>query len=96
MHGRPPVSCDATAGKDRRWTLPSAPRAAAAAEGLLAGLAEQGVVAVATTFVDNAGIARVKAVPLNRFPQLAAWGVGFSPAFDYFRFDDWVAAARVG
>ena len=66
------------------------------AEGLLAGLAERGVVAVATTFVDNAGIARVKAVPLSRFPQLAGWGVGFSPAFDYFRFDDWVAAPASG
>ena len=66
------------------------------AEGLLAGLAERGVVAVATTFVDNAGIARVKAVPLSRFPHLAGWGVGFSPAFDYFRFDDWVAAPASG
>ena len=78
--------------------MDSAERAARSsrAEGLLAGLAERGVVAVATTFVDNAGIARVKAVPLNRFPQLAGWGVGFSPAFDYFRFDDWVAAPASG
>ena len=29
-------------------------------------------------------------------PQLAAWGVGFSTAFDYFRFDDWVAAPASG
>ncbi len=55
-------------------------------------LAGRGVVAVATTFVDNSGIARVKSVPLARLPQLAGWGVGFSTAFDYFRFDDWVAA----
>ncbi len=66
------------------------------AEGMVGGLAAQGVVAVATTFVDNAGIARVKAVPLDRLPQLAAWGVGFSTAFDYFRFDDWVAAPPSG
>ena len=66
------------------------------AEGMVAGLAAQGVVAVATTFVDNSGIARVKAVPLDRLPQLAAWGVGFSTAFDYFRFDDWVAAPPSG
>jgi glutamine synthetase len=66
------------------------------AEGLLAPLAGQGVVAVATTFVDNSGIARVKAVPLSRLPQLAGWGVGFSTAFDYFRFDDWVAAPASG
>ena len=48
--------------------------------------------AVATTFVDNSGITRVKSVPLDRLPQLAAWGAGFSPSFDYFRFDDWMAA----
>ena len=59
-------------------------------------LAERGVVAVATSFVDNAGISRVKAVPLPGLPSLAAWGVGFSTAFDYFRFDDWVAAPASG
>ena len=42
------------------------------------------------------GISRVKSVPLGRLPQLAAWGVGFSTAFDYFRFDDWVAAPPSG
>lgn len=66
------------------------------AEELVVELGEHGVAAVATTFVDNAGIARVKAVPLARLPQLAAWGVGFSTAFDYFRFDDWVAAPSTG
>ena len=60
------------------------------------GLADRGVVAVATTFVDNSGISRVKSVPLDRLPALAAWGVGFSTAFDYFRFDDWVAAPPDG
>jgi glutamine synthetase len=66
------------------------------AEALLPGLAAQGVVAFATSFVDNSGIARVKTVPLDRLPQLAAWGVGFSTAFDFFRFDDWVAAPPTG
>lgn len=75
------------ADRDRRRT---------AAEALLPGLAEQGVVAVATSFVDNAGVSRVKSVPLDRLPDLAAWGVGFSTAFDYFRFDDWVAAPASG
>jgi glutamine synthetase len=68
----------------------------AQAEGLLPGLAERGVVAVATTFVDSSGIARVKSVPLGRLPQLAAWGVGFSTAFDFFRFDDAIAAPAGG
>ncbi len=71
-------------------------RRRAAAESLVPDLAEQGVVAVATSFVDNAGISRVKSVPLGRLPDLAAWGVGFSTAFDYFRFDDWVAGPATG
>ena len=66
------------------------------AEDLRHGLAEAGVSVVATSFVDNAGISRVKSVPLDRLPHLAAWGVGFSPAFDYFRSDDWVAAPASG
>ena len=59
-------------------------------------LADQGVVAVATSFVDNAGISRVKTVPVALLPDLAAWGAGFSTAFDYFRGDDWVAAPPSG
>src|SRR5262249_45161887 len=47
----------------------------------LAGL---GVRAIALTWVDNAGITRVKAVPLARFAHAAAWGVGMSPVFDVF------------
>jgi glutamine synthetase len=66
------------------------------AESLLADLAESGVAAVATTFVDNSGIARVKSVPLARLPQLASWGAGFANAFDYFRFDDWMVAPATG
>jgi glutamine synthetase len=66
------------------------------ADSLRPALANQGVVAVATTFVDNAGITRVKSVPLDRLPQLAAWGAGFSPSFDYFRFDDWMASPPGG
>ena len=71
-------------------------RRAERAQDLVAVLANQEVVAVATSFVDNSGISRVKSVPLDRLPQLAAWGVGFSTAFDYFRFDDWVAGPTSG
>ncbi|MEP7091004.1 MAG: glutamine synthetase family protein [Nocardioidaceae bacterium] len=66
------------------------------AESIVSALEKRGVVAFATSFVDNSGISRVKTVPLGRLPQLAAWGVGFSTAFDYFRFDDWVAAPAGG
>jgi len=63
---------------------------------LASALADEGVVGVATSFVDNAGISRVKTVPVGKLPDLAAWGAGFSSAFDYFRADDWVAAPASG
>ncbi len=69
---------------------------AEAAATLIGPLSERGIVAVATSFVDNSGIARVKAVPLARLPHLAAWGVGSSVCFDRFRFDDWIAGAGEG
>jgi len=69
---------------------------AAQAEKLLPTLMERDVGMVATTFVDNAGITRVKSVPLKRLPELAAWGVGASTSFDYFRFDDWLVAPPGG
>jgi glutamine synthetase len=59
-------------------------------------LVDRGIGMVATTFVDNSGITRVKSVPASRLPQLAAWGVGASTCFDYFRFDDWLAAPPGG
>ena len=43
---------------------------------LAPALADEGVVGVATSFVDNAGISRVKSVPVAKFPDLAAWGAG--------------------
>ena len=66
------------------------------AESLVPALRERGVVGVVTSVVDNAGISRMKSVPLGRLPHLASRGVGFSTAFDYFRFDDWVAAPKSG
>jgi glutamine synthetase len=60
----------------------------------LAGL---GVRQFALTWVDNAGITRVKAVPLARFAHAAAWGVGMSPVFDVFLVDDSITtSAHVG
>jgi glutamine synthetase len=37
---------------------------------------------VAVTIVDNAGIARAKAVPAAAFERSLRWGVGLSPVFD--------------
>jgi glutamine synthetase len=66
------------------------------AEGMLVELSDRGVLAVAATFVDNSGITRVKTVPLDRLPQLAAWGVGISTCFDRFRCDDFIAGPSDG
>lgn len=76
--------------------VPERQARSAQAEKLVPSLLERDVGVVATTFVDNAGITRVKSVPLERLPQLAAWGVGASTSFDYFRFDDWLVAPPGG
>src|SRR6266508_4537904 len=61
---------------------------------LSAGLAGRGVRAVALTWVDNAGVTRVKTVPVDRLPEAAAWGVGMSPVFDVFCVDDSITTSR--
>src|SRR6266516_5300827 len=60
---------------------------------LATGLTARGVHAVAMTWVDNAGITRVKTVPVARLPEAAAWGVGASPVFDVFAVDDSVTTS---
>lgn len=54
------------------------------AERLAAELTADGVSVVALTFVDNAGITRVKAVPTAKLARTAQWGVGASACFDAF------------
>jgi glutamine synthetase len=58
------------------------------ARGVVADLATRGVHAVAVTWVDNSGITRMKAVPRTRVAAAAAWGIGASPCFDTFLFND--------
>ncbi|MFE6921811.1 glutamine synthetase [Nocardia sp. NPDC057663] len=53
-----------------------------------ATLRDRGIVAVALPWVDTSGITRTKAIPLERLPHAAAWGVGASPVFDAFLLDD--------
>lgn len=62
---------------------------------IAAGLTADGVRAVAVTWVDNAGLTRVKAVPTAMLGRAAAWGVGASPAFDVFVVDDSMTASRL-
>ncbi|WP_018639095.1 type I glutamate--ammonia ligase [Parafrankia elaeagni] len=67
---------------------------AVGAVGAVAGLAARGVVAVALTWVDNAGLTRVKGVPLGRLSRAVTHGVGASPSFDTFLVDDSSIVAR--
>ncbi|MEU4803328.1 glutamine synthetase family protein [Actinosynnema sp. NPDC023587] len=66
----------------------------AQATALLDGLADRDVVAVAITWIDHSGIARVKSIPLDKLPRVAAHGVGASPVFDAFLLDDTIVAGR--
>jgi glutamine synthetase len=65
------------------------------AEAIAGDLASVGVDGVALSYVDNAGITRVKTVPVARLAHAAAWGVGMSPVFDVFCVDDSITAGRL-
>ena len=58
-------------------------------------LVETGVEGVALSYVDNAGVTRVKTVPVAGLPHAAAWGVGMSPVFDVFCVDDGITSGRI-
>jgi glutamine synthetase len=58
-------------------------------------LAADGVDGVALTYVDNAGVTRMKAVPVGRLANAARWGVGMSPVFDVFCVDDSITSGRL-
>lgn len=49
---------------------------------------------VALSFVDNAGITRVKTVPTTRLGDAARFGIGVSPCFETFTFDDGMSVGR--
>ncbi|MEO3753475.1 glutamine synthetase family protein [Streptomyces sp. B6B3] len=51
-------------------------------------LGAAGVRGVALTWVDNAGLTRVKTVPVGRLADAARRGVGMSPVFDVYLVDD--------
>ena len=76
---------------DTRWREEQERRGRA----LAATLGEDGVDGVALSYVDNAGVTRVKAVPVAELPHAAAWGVGMSPVFDVFCVDDSITSGRI-
>jgi len=68
-------------------------RTAAASE-VVVKLHDAAVSMVALCWVDNAGITRVKTVPLSRFERAAGWGIGMSPVFDVFVVDDSITTSK--
>jgi glutamine synthetase len=58
-------------------------------------LVQDGVNGVALSYVDNAGVTRVKTVPVGGLAHAAGWGVGMSPVFDVFCVDDSITAGRL-
>src|SRR4051812_14674768 len=51
-------------------------------------LRADGIRGVVLSYVDTAGVTRIKAVPLARLPRAAGYGVGMSTVFDIFLSDD--------
>ncbi len=69
-------------------------RRIASAKELAARLTDDNVRGLALTWIDNAGITRVKTVPVDRLPDVAGWGVGMSSVFDVFLVDDSITGGR--
>ncbi|MCH0565936.1 MULTISPECIES: glutamine synthetase family protein [unclassified Streptomyces] len=55
-------------------------------------LAGRGVHGIVLSYVDTAGICRVKTIPTAKLASAAAWGVGMSPVFDTFLAHDAVVS----
>lgn len=64
-----------------------------AAADLAKDLAAGGIDGIALTWVDNAGITRMKGIPVSRLESAAARGVGMSPVFDVFVVDDSITSS---
>jgi glutamine synthetase len=65
----------------------------AAAKETARGLAADGVEAVALAIVLNSGVTLVKTIPLRRFEEAAAYGIGLSPVFTVFQVDDQITSS---
>ena len=56
-------------------------------------LKQKGVRLIACTFVDNAGVTRVKIIPLRKLESATRFGVGISTLFTVFAIDDHIASS---
>jgi glutamine synthetase len=60
---------------------------------LTQNLVTQGVRAVGITMVDNAGVTRVKTVPVSLFERAVRFGIGLTPVFNVFLVNDHITAS---
>jgi len=58
-------------------------------------LVDQGIAGVVLSWVDTAGINRVKSVPVQRLPSVVQSGAGMSPVFDLFLSDDSIVGSQI-
>lgn len=65
------------------------------ASALSGELSARGVHGIVLSYVDTAGIGRVKTIPTARLSAAAAWGVGMSPVFDTFLANDSIVSTDV-
>ncbi|MFF4905477.1 glutamine synthetase family protein [Streptomyces sp. NPDC001260] len=65
---------------------------AAAMSGELSG---RGVHGIVLSYVDTAGVGRVKTIPTQKLASASAWGVGMSPVFDTFLANDSIVTTDV-
>jgi len=68
-------------------------RRADLARELAESLSARGVRVVALSQVDNAGVARVKTVPVSLLERAVRYGVGMSPVFEVFMVNDSITAS---
>jgi glutamine synthetase len=65
---------------------------AARAEEIAGKLRQEEVHGVVLSYVDTAGITRIKTVPVGRLARAARWGVGMSTVFDVFLSNDLITS----
>jgi glutamine synthetase len=63
------------------------------ARALTESLSAHGVRAVALSQVDNAGVARVKTVPVSFLERAVRYGIGMSPVFEVFMVNDSITSS---
>jgi glutamine synthetase len=68
-------------------------RRAEKARALSGSLSAQGVRAVALSQVDNAGVTRVKTVPVAVLERAVTFGIGMSPVFEVFMVNDSITSS---